>query len=451
MSFARQSVVRNNRDAITRAEVPKPRRCYASPTCARSSATSPSSGTARSSSPSTGPWWRTTTSPTCSSTSPSCGPCASGSPWSTGPGSRSASSPPARASGCPTATAPASPTSTTLQLGVTAANRVTHQLLQGLADNDLRGATGNVIVAHPAGILGGVDHQWTGKVERVDTAMLRGLLDHEIIPVVPPLGFDGEGRTYRLNSDAVAVEVAKAVEAVKLIYLSAHKPPKLDGRTLRTLTTDEAADDPQEEPRRRSSRPRPCPSWTTPSRRPRRASRGSTSSTGRCPRACSPRSSPTRASAPWSTRTSTSRSARPRRSDLRAIHGLIQRGVEADELMRRTEADVERHDRRLLRVRGGQEPGRLRGPAPLPGPEEGGGGQHLRRPPAREPGDRRQAHQVRRGPGPGRSGSSSSTACPRRRSTSSSKRAGSSSARPTTCRRPGATCTTGAAGSRRSW
>src|SRR5205823_2532896 len=43
----------------------------------------------------------------------------------------------------------------TLQIGVTAANRVTHLILQGLADNDLRGAAGNVIVAHPAGILGG--------------------------------------------------------------------------------------------------------------------------------------------------------------------------------------------------------------------------------------------------------------------------------------------------------
>src|SRR5215510_10701901 len=44
---------------------------------------------------------------------------------------------------------------TTLQIGITASHRVSHQLLQGLSDNDLRGASGNVIVAHPAGILGG--------------------------------------------------------------------------------------------------------------------------------------------------------------------------------------------------------------------------------------------------------------------------------------------------------
>src|SRR5271166_5476222 len=38
----------------------------------------------------------------------------------------------------------------TLQLALTAANRVSHQLLEGLAASDLRGAVGNVLVAHPA-------------------------------------------------------------------------------------------------------------------------------------------------------------------------------------------------------------------------------------------------------------------------------------------------------------
>src|SRR5207302_1095398 len=71
-----------------------------------------------------------------------------------------------------------------------------------------------------AGILQGIDHQWTGRVERVDHAFLRSLLDNDIVPVIPPLGCDGEGNTYRVNSDAVAVEVAKSLAAVKLIYLT---------------------------------------------------------------------------------------------------------------------------------------------------------------------------------------------------------------------------------------
>lgn len=136
----------------------------------------------------------------------------------------------------------------TLQLALTAANRVTHEILEGLSATDLRGACGNALVAHPAGILQGVDHQFTGRVERVDARFLKTLLEHDVVPVIPPLGCDGEGNTYRLNSDAVAVEVAKSLQAVKLIYLTtlpgimrrASGAANGDEELLRQLTVDEA-------------------------------------------------------------------------------------------------------------------------------------------------------------------------------------------------------------------
>src|SRR5258708_22482169 len=107
----------------------------------------------------------------------------------------------------------------TLDLSVTAANRISHEILEGLAVHDLRGACTNALVAHPAGILKGVDQMWTGRVERIDVPLLEALLKADIVPVVPPLGCDGEGHTFRLNSDSVAVEVAKALRATKLIFL----------------------------------------------------------------------------------------------------------------------------------------------------------------------------------------------------------------------------------------
>ena len=61
----------------------------------------------------------------------------------------------------------------TLRLALLAASRVSHELLEGLLATDLRGAVGNALVAHPAGILGGVDHQLTGKIERVDIGCSR--------------------------------------------------------------------------------------------------------------------------------------------------------------------------------------------------------------------------------------------------------------------------------------
>jgi amino-acid N-acetyltransferase len=124
----------------------------------------------------------------------------------------------------------------TLQLALTAANRVSHELLEGLSATDLRGACSNAVVAHPAGILRGVDFQFTGRVERVDTALLQALLENDIVPVIPPLGCDGEGHSYRLNSDAVAVEVARALQAVKLIYLTTHEGLRL--RPAKSLTAE---------------------------------------------------------------------------------------------------------------------------------------------------------------------------------------------------------------------
>ena len=59
----------------------------------------------------------------------------------------------------------------TLRVALLGANRVSHELLEGLSATDLRGAVSNAVVAHPAGILQGVDHRWTGRVERVDTVL----------------------------------------------------------------------------------------------------------------------------------------------------------------------------------------------------------------------------------------------------------------------------------------
>jgi amino-acid N-acetyltransferase len=92
----------------------------------------------------------------------------------------------------------------TLKLALHAANRLTHEILEGLSANDLRAASTNVITAHPMGIIQGVDHLFTGKVERVDTELLQSLLAQGVVPVIPPLGFDGDGKTYRVNSDGVA-------------------------------------------------------------------------------------------------------------------------------------------------------------------------------------------------------------------------------------------------------
>ncbi len=127
----------------------------------------------------------------------------------------------------------------TLQLALTAANRLTHEILEGLSAADLRAASTNAVIAHPFGILRGVDHLFTGRVERIDVELLQTLLSNGIVPVVPPLGMDGDGRTYRVNSDSVALEVAKALGAVKLVYITTADGLVVGGTLARQLSVDD--------------------------------------------------------------------------------------------------------------------------------------------------------------------------------------------------------------------
>ncbi len=123
----------------------------------------------------------------------------------------------------------------TLQLALTASNRLTHELLEGLSTADLRAASGNAVIAHPLGILKGVDHLFTGRVERIDVEFIQTLIANGIVPVIPPLGMDGDGRSYRLNSDSVALEVAKALGAVKLIYVTTAEGLTVNGSIARQV------------------------------------------------------------------------------------------------------------------------------------------------------------------------------------------------------------------------
>lgn len=130
----------------------------------------------------------------------------------------------------------------TLRVGLEAITNVMGEIMQGLTSVDLRAVYSNAIIAHPSGILSGVDQLNTGRVERVDTKALHLFLNEGIIPVIPPIGYDGEGKTFRVNSDAVALEVAEAMQAMKILYLSAYDGVVVDGELVGTLSIPEAED-----------------------------------------------------------------------------------------------------------------------------------------------------------------------------------------------------------------
>ena len=67
---------------------------------------------------------------------------------------------------------------------------------------------------------GGRDLGQVGEVTRVNKDFLELLLQQGYVPVISPIGIGEDGQSYNINADQVAAEVAIAVGAQKLIYLS---------------------------------------------------------------------------------------------------------------------------------------------------------------------------------------------------------------------------------------
>ncbi|MGA9121610.1 MAG: acetylglutamate kinase [Bacteroidota bacterium] len=67
---------------------------------------------------------------------------------------------------------------------------------------------------------GGQDLGYVGEITDVNTAFLDLLLANNCLPVVAPIGFNGDSHAYNVNADIAAAAIASALRAEKLVYLS---------------------------------------------------------------------------------------------------------------------------------------------------------------------------------------------------------------------------------------
>lgn len=66
----------------------------------------------------------------------------------------------------------------------------------------------------------GVDLGFVGEVQNINVKLLEMLASDEFIPVIASVGTDAKGNSYNINADTVAGEVAAALKAEKLIFLT---------------------------------------------------------------------------------------------------------------------------------------------------------------------------------------------------------------------------------------
>jgi len=98
------------------------------------------------------------------------------------------------------------------------------RLSTGLASTPMGGARlkvagGNWVTARPVGVRGGIDHQLTGEVRRVDIATIRDVLDRDRIALLSPIGYSPTGEIFNLRAGDVAQSVAIGLGADKLVFV----------------------------------------------------------------------------------------------------------------------------------------------------------------------------------------------------------------------------------------
>ena len=96
-------------------------------------------------------------------------------------------------------------------------------------------------MARPADDPDAPDLGFVGDVESIDTTLIELLLSRDFVPVIMPIGVDADGVTYNINSDLLAGQLARALEAEKLVLMT-NVPGVLDrdGKLAPVLTATAA-------------------------------------------------------------------------------------------------------------------------------------------------------------------------------------------------------------------
>ncbi len=84
----------------------------------------------------------------------------------------------------------------------------------------LCGIDGNIITAKKAPPKNGVDLGRVGEITSINTKLLTTLAGDQYIPVIAPVGTGENGESYNINADTAASEIACALQAEKLMFLT---------------------------------------------------------------------------------------------------------------------------------------------------------------------------------------------------------------------------------------
>ena len=112
----------------------------------------------------------------------------------------------------------------------------------GISGRDGKTATAKIQkmgIINEEGSLELVDLGLVGEITKVDTNLLKTLIDSDFIPVISPVAEDENGQTLNINADTMAGAIAGALKAEKLILLTDTEGIVIDEKLCNSINEEE--------------------------------------------------------------------------------------------------------------------------------------------------------------------------------------------------------------------
>ncbi|MEW6189143.1 MAG: acetylglutamate kinase [Actinomycetota bacterium] len=91
---------------------------------------------------------------------------------------------------------------------------------QGRIAVGISGDDAGLIIAQKCTTTTGEDLGFVGEVQKINTEILQNLIRDGFTPVIASVGVGEKGESYNINADSVAAEIAAALKADKIIFLT---------------------------------------------------------------------------------------------------------------------------------------------------------------------------------------------------------------------------------------
>ncbi len=113
-------------------------------------------------------------------------------------------------------------TSETIPFIKMAAFDVANTIMTSLSRSKIPAVIGNWVHARGKGVIDGIDFQETGVVDKIYRDPLFKVIQDDLVPIFPCIGWNSMGKPYNISSRDLATAISKTLKSSKLFFIGEH-------------------------------------------------------------------------------------------------------------------------------------------------------------------------------------------------------------------------------------